>query len=68
MGLMLAEPGCHTRCFVEREYYPRQSIIAAQRAGYFAPPPLKPSCESFGDWATHLRQAYSRRPVQGRLW
>jgi DNA (cytosine-5)-methyltransferase 1 len=40
MGLMLAEPGFHTRCFVEWEEYPRQSIIAAQRAGYFAPAPI----------------------------
>ncbi len=40
MGLMLAEPGFHTRCFVEWEEYPRASIIAAQRAGYFAPAPI----------------------------
>lgn len=40
MGLMLAEPGFHTRCFVEWEEYPRRSIIAAQRAGYFAPAPI----------------------------
>lgn len=40
MGLMLAEPGFHTRCFVEWEEYPRRAIIAAQRAGYFAPAPI----------------------------
>lgn len=40
MGLMLAEPGFHTRAFVEWEEYPRSSIIAAQRAGYFAPAPI----------------------------
>lgn len=40
MGLMLAEPGFHTRCFVEWEEYPRSVIIAAQRAGYFAPAPI----------------------------
>ncbi len=40
MGLGLAEPGFHTRCFVEWEEYPRRSIIAAQRAGYFAPAPI----------------------------
>ncbi len=40
MGLMLAEPGFHTRCFVEWEEYPRQSIVAAQRAGYFTPAPI----------------------------
>ena len=40
MGLMLAESGFHTRCFVEWEEYPRSTIIAAQRAGYFAPAPI----------------------------
>ncbi len=40
MGLMLAEPGFHTRCFVEWEEYPRQALIAGQRAGYFAPAPI----------------------------
>ena len=40
MGLMLAEPDFHTRCFVEWEEYPRSTIIAAQRAGYFAPAPI----------------------------
>ena len=40
MGIMLAEPGFHTRCFVEWEEYPRATIIAAQRAGYFAPAPI----------------------------
>ncbi|WP_420870603.1 DNA cytosine methyltransferase [Marivita cryptomonadis] len=37
---MLAEPGFHTRCFVEWEEYPRSVIIAAQRAGYLAPAPI----------------------------
>ena len=40
MGLGLAELGYHTRCFVEWEEYPRSTIIAAQRAGYFAPAPI----------------------------
>ena len=40
MGLMLAEPGFHTRCWVEWEEYPRSVIIAGQRAGYFAPAPI----------------------------
>jgi len=40
MGLMLAEPEFHTRCFVEWDEYPRSTIIAAQRAGYFAPAPI----------------------------
>jgi len=40
MGLMLAEPDFHTRCFAEWEEYPRSAIIAAQRAGYFDPAPI----------------------------
>ena len=40
MGLMLAEPGFHTRCYVEWEEYPRESLIAGQRAGYLAPAPI----------------------------
>lgn len=40
MGLGLAEPGFHTRAYVEWEEYPRSTIIAAQRAGYFAPAPI----------------------------
>ncbi|MBW6494187.1 MAG: DNA cytosine methyltransferase [Burkholderiaceae bacterium] len=40
MGLMLAESGYHTRAFVEWEDWPRSVIIAAQRAGYFAPAPI----------------------------
>lgn len=40
MGLGLAEPEFHTRAFVEWEKYPREVIIAAQRAGYLAPAPI----------------------------
>lgn len=40
MGLHLAEPGYQTACYVEWEPYPRQAIIAAQRAGYFALAPI----------------------------
>ena len=40
LGLMLAEPGYHTRAFVEWEDWPRTVLIAAQRAGYFAPAPI----------------------------
>ncbi len=56
MGLMLAEPGFHTRCFVEWDEHPRDVLIAAQRAGYFAPAPIwddvttfdgKPFCGAF---------------------
>ncbi|WP_296763746.1 DNA cytosine methyltransferase [Sediminimonas sp.] len=37
---MLAEPGFHTRCWVEWEEHPRNTIIAGQRAGYFTPAPI----------------------------
>lgn len=47
MGLMLAEPGYHTRCFVEWEPYPRDVIAAAQRAGYFAPAPIWDDVNTF---------------------
>lgn len=47
LGLMLAEPSFHTRCFVEWEEYPRQAIIAAQRAGYFAPAPIWDDLRTF---------------------
>lgn len=40
MGVGLAEPGFHSRAYVEWEEYPRRCIIAAQRAGYFAPAPI----------------------------
>jgi DNA (cytosine-5)-methyltransferase 1 len=47
MGLMLAEPGYHTRAFVEWEDWPRAVLIAAQRAGYFAPAPIWTDLRSF---------------------
>ena len=47
LGLMLAEPGFHTRCFVEWEDWPRTVLIAAQRAGYFAPAPIWDDLRSF---------------------
>ena len=47
MGLMLTEPGYHTRCFVEWEGWPRSVLIAAQRAGYFAPAPIWTDLRSF---------------------
>jgi site-specific DNA-cytosine methylase len=40
MGLQLAEPGLHTRVWVEIEPEPRKRIIAAQQAGYFTPAPI----------------------------
>ncbi|MCA3447575.1 MAG: DNA cytosine methyltransferase [Rhodobacter sp.] len=47
LGLMLAEPGFHTRAFVEWEDWPRTVLIAAQRAGYFAPAPIWDDLRSF---------------------
>ncbi len=47
LGIMLAEPGFHTRAFVEWESYPRAVLIAAQRAGYFAPAPIWDDLRSF---------------------
>ncbi len=47
MGLMLAEPGYHTRAFVEWEDWPRAVLIAAQRSGYFAPAPIWTDLRSF---------------------
>ncbi|WP_454283664.1 DNA cytosine methyltransferase [Roseovarius sp. MBR-79] len=47
LGLTLAEPGFHTRAFVEWEDWPRTVLIAAQRAGYFAPAPIWDDLRSF---------------------
>ena len=47
LGVMLAEPSFHTRAFVEWEGYPRAVLIAAQRAGYFAPAPIWDDLRSF---------------------
>ena len=44
---MLAEPGYHTRAFVEWEAYPRAVLITAQRAGYFAPAPIWDDLRTF---------------------
>ncbi|MWP38292.1 hypothetical protein GQY15_11850 [Rhodobacter sphaeroides] len=47
LGLMLAEPDYHTRAFVEWEDWPRTVLVAAQRAGYFAPAPIWTDLRSF---------------------
>jgi len=47
LGVMLAEPDFHTRAFVEWEDWPRTVLIAAQRAGYFAPAPIWGDLRSF---------------------
>ncbi|TXH02393.1 MAG: DNA cytosine methyltransferase [Rhodocyclaceae bacterium] len=44
---MLAEPGFHSRAFVEWEDWPRAVLVAAQRAGYFAPAPIWDDLRSF---------------------
>ncbi|MFC3061439.1 DNA cytosine methyltransferase [Paenirhodobacter populi] len=56
LGVMLAEPGFHTRCWVEWAEYPRDCIIAAQRAGYFAPAPIWDDVTTFDG-----------RPWRGRI-
>ena len=40
MGLQLAEPQFHTRCYVEWDDYPQNVLMAAMRAGYMAPAPI----------------------------
>jgi len=47
MGLMLAEPGYHTRALIEWEDWPRAVLVAAQRTGYFAPAPIWDDLRSF---------------------
>jgi len=47
MGIMLAEPDFHTRCFVEWEEHPREVLIAGMRAGYFAPAPIWDNVKTF---------------------
>lgn len=47
MGVGLAEPGFTTTAYVEWEKYPRQCLIAAQRAGYLAPAPIWDDVKSF---------------------
>ena len=47
MGLMLAEPGYHTRALIEWEDWPRAVLIAAQRAGYLAAAPIWDDLRSF---------------------
>jgi DNA (cytosine-5)-methyltransferase 1 len=66
LGLMLAEPGFHTRCFVEWEDHPRQAIIAGQRAGYFAPAPIWDDLTSFDarPFAGHLDTVLAGYPCQ----
>ena len=56
MGLGLAEPGFHTRCYVEWEAYPRQTLIAAQRAGYLAHAPIWDDVTTFD--ARHFAGAF----------
>ena len=47
LGLMLAEPGYHTRALIEWEDWPRTVLITAQRAGYFSPAPIWDDLRSF---------------------
>lgn len=47
MGLGIAEPGFAASCYVEWEDYPRQTLIAAQRAGYLHPAPIWDNVRTF---------------------
>lgn len=47
MGLELAEPGFAASCYVEWDAYPRDSLIAGQRAGYIAPAPIWDNVKTF---------------------
>lgn len=66
MGLGLAEPGFHTRCYVEIEPYPRECIIAAQRGGYFAPAPIWTDIKTFDGrpWAGKIDTILAGYPCQ----
>jgi site-specific DNA-cytosine methylase len=57
LGVILAEPGYHTRAFVEWEDWPRAVLVAAQRAGYFAPAPIWDDLRSFD--ARPFRRAFN---------
>ncbi|MGK7753749.1 DNA cytosine methyltransferase [Roseovarius sp. C03] len=47
LGLMLAEPGFETACFVEWEPAAQDVLVAAMRAGYFAEAPIWDDVRSF---------------------
>lgn len=47
MGLMLAEPEFHTRCWVEWEAYPRYVLTSGMRAGYLAQAPIWDNVKTF---------------------
>jgi site-specific DNA-cytosine methylase len=66
LGLMLAEPGFHTRVWVEFEDYPRQAIIAGQRAGYFAPAPIWNDLKTFDGrpYRRHIDTVLAGYPCQ----
>ncbi len=55
---MLAEPGFHTRAFVEWEDWPRTVLIAAQRAGYFAPAPIWDDLRTFDERGKLSKQVF----------
>lgn len=66
MGLQLAEPEFHTRCYVEWESYPQRCIIAAQRAGYFAPAPIWDDVTTFDGrpWRGYIDTILAGYPCQ----
>jgi len=54
MGIGLAEAGFATSCYVEWEEYPRDSLVAGQRAGYMHPAPIWDNVKTFNGrpWRT----------------
>lgn len=66
MGLELAEPGFATRCYVERDEYCQRVIVAAQRAGYFAPAPIWDDLTNFDGrpWRGHIDTVLAGYPCQ----
>ena len=48
MGIGLAVPGFHARAYVEWEQHPRDTLVAAMRAGYLAHAPIWDDLTTFG--------------------
>lgn len=66
MGLGLAEPGFATACYVEIEEYPRNTLIAGQRAGYLHPAPIWDDLKRFNarPWRGQIDTLLAGYPCQ----
>ncbi len=66
MGLELAEPGFAASCYVEIDDYPRETLIAAQRAGYMRPAPIWDDLKTFDarPWRGHIDTLLAGYPCQ----